>query len=239
MSSVSPSSSPKRNFFSSTIAPEIRKIKSILNKTTNDTYSGLIKDVLQVNVLDELDNSELVEDETRKNIDYQKMLPIVQIFLVNICFGKEDADTIRIYTQIFCEMRKKWTGRQGKVLLRVMISEIDKFFKNYLSTEIDDNERRKCFCIIRFFCGLYNEKVIPSQMVLVVNNSFCGDAEIKVEAFHRFISYTSKEIKKEAIYARFKPSFEDLMRRSIKRTDFSIKKLNYDSEITLKKMLSP
>jgi hypothetical protein len=234
--SPSPSSSPRRNYFSSSISPEIRKIKSILNKTTNDTYSGLIKDLLQVNVLEELDNTQLVEDEARKNIDYQHMLPVVQIFIANICFGKEDADTIRIYTQIFCELRKKWYGRQGKVLLRVMISEIDKFFKTYLTTEVDDSDRKKCFCVIRFFCNLYNEKIIPSQMVLVVNNSFCGDEEIKVEAFHRFITYTSPEIRKEAIYSRFKAQFEDLMRRSIKRTDFSIKKLNFDSEITLKKM---
>ena len=222
----------RRSFIRSSTTPEIRGLKRILNKITdNDSlkYQGYRDAILEINILSP-DNNDVEKDK-------EDMKPVVLCFMNMIYEDTETNNIIKVYSKLFTEIVNKWKNNQGNVLLSSTIQEIQKFlFEYYLNKEeLDESDRRKCFCIVKFLYYLYNQdnNVIPGKIIMIITEKFCSDKENLIEIFLRILEQNFPKLLNEKIFAnKLKGKYKTFLATN-KDNTFSSKKINYNIEKVL------
>lgn len=232
---ISISFSERRSFLRNVLPPEVRTVSKILNKITNSTYDGFRDDILKIKVL---------KDDSTPEEDKENMKPIVKNFLNIIYEDTEANNTIVLYGKLFADICQKWQGNHGKVLLNSMIFEINNFLLiDYLekckSEEVvDDNDRRKCFCIVKFLHYLYNQddNILPGKILMVITEKFFHKKEQCLEVLIRILKQNHSKLKNEKIFElKLKAKYLEFL-KGIKNDTFSSKQFNYSIEELINSM---
>jgi hypothetical protein len=230
--------SERRSFIRNNIPEEVRLFRRILNKITNEdrTYEGYLDNILKINV---------IEPDSPPENDSDIMKSVVSSFLGMIYEDKETNNNISLYGRLFIDLTQRWSGRQGRVLLSTMVSEINNFIKEYLEHKIkeedmiEDIRRRRCFCIIKFLHYIYdkNSDVIPGKIIMIIMEKFFpGDDinELHLEVFLRLLSQNYPKLKNEKIFqVKLKDKYKKFLDEK-KDNTFSSRQYNYTIEDILK-----
>jgi hypothetical protein len=158
----------------------LKKMKSNLNKITERSFPKISDEILQIVLLDNP-----LEDECLPS-DKENMLPVIQTFISNVCVLERNDEAMNVYVKVFCKLKDKWIGRQGRVLMEMMMTELSKFFKEYSSlTEesIDDKKRNSCFKLCKFVSLLYMEGAVGLRLVLAILQAFYNPNKMTLEVF--------------------------------------------------------
>lgn len=229
----------RRSFIRNNISEEVRLFRRILNKITNEdrTYQGYLDNILKINV---------IEPDSTSERDIELMKPVVSSFLSMIYEDKETNNNIDLYGRLFIELTERWSGRQGRVLLSTMVSEINIFIKEYLEHNIkqedliEDVKRRRCFCIIKFLHYLYdkNDNIIPGKIIMVIMEKFFPNDkdinELHLEVFLRLLSQNYSKLKNEKLFqVKLYEKYKTFISEN-KNTNFSSRQYNYTIEDILK-----
>ncbi len=224
----------RRSFIRNSISEEVRFFRRILNKITGDerTFEGYLETILKISV---------INPESDSENDNENMKPVVDSFLAMIYEDKESNNTISIYGKLFTELVKKWSGRQGRVLMTVMISEINNFIIKYQNTEIsieempESSHRRKCFCIIKFLHYLYQQDdILPGKVIMIIMEKFFSQKELHLEIFTRILKQNFEKLNTEKLFqVKLKDKYKKFL-EEIKDNNFSSRQYNYMIEDTLK-----
>lgn len=222
----------RRSFIRNATTPEIRGLKRILNKITDvDSlkYEGYRDAILEINIL--------ASDNTDVEKDKENMKPVVLCFMNMIYEDTETNNIIKVYSKLFTEIVNKWKNKQGDVLLSSTIQEIQKFlFEYYLNKkDLEDCDRRKCFCIVKFLYYLYNQEnnVIPGKIIMIIMEKFCSDNENLIEIFLRILEQNFSKLNNEKIFVnKLKDKYKTFLINH-KDDTFSSKKINYSIEKVL------
>lgn len=225
----------RRSFIRNNISDEVRLFRRILNKITGDerTFEGYLETILKISV---------INPDADSTNDNETMKPVVSSFLSMIYEDKESNNNIVIYGKLFTHLVKRWSGRQGKVLMNVMINEINTFILNYLTLEISPEEmaensnRRKCFCIIKFLHYLYYQDgdIIPGKIIMIIMEKFFSIKETHLEIFTRILTQNIEKLNKEKLFvAKLKDKYKKFLEEN-KASEFTSRQYNYMIEDTLK-----
>lgn len=188
----------------------IRKMKSLLNKITDRTFHKISDEMLQITILENLTDSDGNE------LDKSKMEPIIQTFISNVCVPERNTETMNVYVKAFCKLKDKWSGRQGRVLMELMMAELGKFFVEYSKmTEYDNSIRNKSFKLCLFISMLYQENGVGIRLVLAILQTFCKEDKHAVEIFCKIFSncrvkLMSEEIFKTKVLSNYKKFLEKI-----------------------------
>jgi hypothetical protein len=158
----------------------LKKMKSNLNKITERTFPKISDEILQIILIEDPHNEDSLPS------DKENMLPIVQTFIANVCVFERNDEAMNVYVKVFCKLKDKWVGRQGRILMELMMSELSKFFKEYSTTkeeDIDEKKRNDCFKLCKFVSVLYIEGAIGLRLVLAIMQAFYNPNKITLEVF--------------------------------------------------------
>ena len=163
----------------------LKKMKSNLNKITERSFPKISDEILQIILLENP-----LEEESLPS-DKENMLPVIQTFIANVCVLERNDEAMNVYVKVFCKLKDKWIGRQGRILMEMMMSELSKFFKEYSSSfeeSIDDRKRNNCFKLCKFVSLLYMEGAIGLRLVLAIMQAFYNPNKMTLEVFCKLFS---------------------------------------------------
>jgi hypothetical protein len=175
----------------------LKKMKANLNKITERSFPKISDEILQIVLLENP-----LEEECLPS-DKENMLPIIQTFIANVCVLERNDEAMNVYVKVFCKMKDKWIGRQGRILMEMMMSELSKFFKEYSSLSedsIDDRKRNNCFKLCKFVSVLYIEGGIGLRLVLAILQAFYNPNKNTLEVFCKLFSGCRVKIMKDSTF---------------------------------------
>lgn len=197
----------------------IKYLRSSLNKITDRTLEVLSEKLLRVHIL------ENYESDTSEESDKERILPILQTFIANVCVFERNEEAMLLYVKTFCKLRTKWEGRQGNVLMQGMLIELSKFFTEYSSLgssePLDPEEmsryRNKCFKLCRFLSLLYENEAIGIRPILAILQNFCkskdsgsNNLKLSLEVFCKLFTYCHTRLLKDpAFKEKVLPKYKD------------------------------
>jgi hypothetical protein len=218
----SPSSiySDKKSFYDSKkvyFAPPscpIKRMNSLLNKITDRTFQRISDEMLLVNLLENPNSEDAIPE------DKDKMFPIIQTFIGNVCQPACGPEIMKVYAKSFCKLKDNWKGRQGRILTELMMSELSKFFLEYSKAptcgdeDTDVKIRSKCFKLCTFISLLYEEGAVGLRLVIAILQSFFKSDKLSLEVFCKlFAGCQGKLMKDETfkskVFAKYKQFLEE------------------------------
>jgi len=201
------------------IALSTKTMRSLLNKITDITFQKISEQMLQIKLLENPESIELLPT------DKERMLPIVQTLISNVCVLERNEEAINIYVRAFCKLKEKWQGRQGHILMETTMSELGKFFVEYSKlpeNEIDDLKRNKCFKLCRFISILYQENAISMKLIVAILQTFCKETKTSVEVFCKiFGDCKNKLMQDEVFMAKMFTKYKTFLETISKSDSFS------------------
>jgi hypothetical protein len=187
----------------------IKRIKSCLNKISERNFPKISDEMLTIHLLDEPENEEV------SSLDKETMLPMVETFMSNVCVFERNVEAMGIYTKAFCKIKDNWKGRQGRVLMEVMISELGKFFTEYNKSidleseeknevqelrELRSKKRNHCLKLSQFVAMLYNEGGVSIRLVLVILQMYLKNKKDHIEIFCKLLSGCQTKLMKDETF---------------------------------------
>jgi hypothetical protein len=168
---------------------KIKKIKSSLNKITDRTFEKISEELLRFELLDNPSSEECIIT------DKDNMLPVIQAFISNICVFEHNDEAMTVQVKLFCKLKDKWIGRQGRILMEIMMSELSKFFKEYAElTEVDEKKRNSCFKLVKFVSLLYNENAVSMRLVVAILQTYRKNDKMHLEVFCKLFAACQKKL---------------------------------------------
>jgi hypothetical protein len=110
----------KKVYFAPPSCP-IKRMNSLLNKITERTFQKISDEMLLVNLLEDPTNEDAIPE------DKDKMLPVINTFIANVCQPACGVEIMKVYAKSFCKLKDNWKGRQGRILTELMMAELSKF----------------------------------------------------------------------------------------------------------------
>jgi len=194
----------------------IKRFKSCLNKISERNFPKISDEMLTIHLLEEPENLEI------NPFDKEGMLPVVETFIANVCVFERNIEAINVYAKTFCKLKDNWKGRQGKVLMEVMLSELSKFFPEYnKAVEASDIEpdsetwirkRNHCLKLCQFTSALYNEGGVGIKLIIVILNLFMKPQKESIEVFCKLFSSSLDKLMKDEIFqSKILPKFKNFL----------------------------
>ncbi len=203
----------KKVYFAPPSCP-IKRMNSLLNKITERTFHRISDEMLLVNLLENPNSEDAIPE------DKDKMLPIIQTFIANVCQPACGPEIMKVYAKSFCKLKDTWKGRQGRILTELMMAELSKFFLQYSKAPTCGDEdqdvkvRNKCFKLCTFVALLYSEGAVGLRLVLAILQSFFKNDKLSLEVFCKLFSacqekLMSDETFKSKVFAKYKHFLEE------------------------------
>lgn len=194
----------------------IKRFKSCLNKISERNFPKISDEMLTIHLLEEPENLE------ENSSDKESMLPVVETFMANVCVFERNIEAINVYTKTFCKLKDNWKGRQGKVLMETMLSELSKFFPEYNklieSSEFESDseawikKRNQCLKLCQFTSGLYNEGGVSIKLILVILTLFMKPKKECIEVFCKLFSGSQEKLMKDELFnSKILPKFKGFL----------------------------
>jgi hypothetical protein len=185
---------------------EVRQVLSIFNKVVPSNITGFIRQILDINVLENPD------DETPIPQDSSRMKPIIDSILSK--FKDNDRNvTVNAYSVITASLMSEWRGRQKHVFKRLMLETTENYLKSYLSSELLEDFVQKeekqvipCVNLIKmlFNVSTYNnEQIIPIHIAFKALYMFIGQEINKFEVLYRALFNCYDIIKEQPLFDNF------------------------------------
>lgn len=178
----------------------IKRMNSLLNKITDHSFERISDEMLIVNLLDDPTSEDAIPE------DKNKMLPIVNTFMANICQPACGPEIMKVYSKSFCKLKDNWKGRQGRILTEIMMAELSKFFTEYSKYitaedfEEDSKRRLKCFKLCNFVSLLYQEGAVGLRLVIAILQSFFKTDKLSLEVFCKLFSGCQVKLMKDETF---------------------------------------
>ena len=206
----------------------IKRLKSCLNKITERSFPKISDEMLTIHLLDEPEKEEVSSE------DKLTMLPMVETFMANVCVFERNIEAIGLYTKAFCKIKDNWKGRQGRVLMEVMMSELGKFFTEYnkmiemdqtesvqdLDPDFRSKKRNQCLKLSQFVAMLYNEGGVSIRLVLVILQMFMKSKKDHLEVFCKLFSECRVNlVKDETFRTKVLAKYKNFLKENQQSTD--------------------
>jgi hypothetical protein len=160
--------------------------------------------MLTIHLLEEPEKDEVTSE------DKVTMLPMVETIMANVCVFERNIEAIALYTKAFCKIKDNWKGRQGRVLMEVMISELGKFFTEYskildshsegIGPEVWTKKRNQCLKLSQFVAMLYNEGGVSMKLVIVILQMYLKSKKDHIEVFCKLFSGCQEKLMKDETF---------------------------------------
>jgi hypothetical protein len=203
----------KKVYFAPPTCP-IKRMNSLLNKITDRTFQRISDEMLLVNLLENPTSEDAIPE------DKDKMLPVIQTFIANVCQPACGVEIMKVYAKSFCKLKDNWKGRQGRILTELMMAELSKFFLEYSKTptcgdeEQDVKIRNKCFKLCTFVALLYSEGAVGLRLVIAILQSFFKNDKLSLEVFCKLFAACQEKLMndetfKSKVFAKYKNFLEE------------------------------
>lgn len=193
----------KPRFLTGDASSPLRVFNSIMMRIAEPNYNALIDKALKLEVLENISIVDISERCQTK--DTEMMFPIGNAIIKGIRRCNEKDPQIDIYSNLFIDMTNKWSGCQGRVLMRTVNTELGTLISEYASEIGADKgaaleNSLKMYSVMKFLCNIYSKGKIPSLYIMKVMESFCKDDEVNFSIFIRLLSNSIDTLKNDAFF---------------------------------------